>query len=592
MEKRALLAAGLSLLVLIVWYQLFPPQVPEPTAADPQEISAPIEAAPTAPVERETFDPGEPAAAGPERVEAASAQTFTVETAVHRVELTNVGARLVSWKLLGYEDGTGQPLELFPAFVDNETSTLAFAVDDESLTQMLRDARFAVERDSLGGGEVVTFRFADGSGVEAMRRLTFRPDDYLVDIEQSVAIAGRVQPSRVVLGPGFAAQDTRKGRSQYYYDGRILWENGEDVERLKRKAVDEPGAAAGTLRWAGLEDQFFTALVLPLTERGEVRWSARELTEVATLPPDGSAAEPVEAAREPRVAVSVPAEGAQLYIGPKKYDQLQELGHGLERAVNWYDWLAGIPRFIHRGLIWIHDNVVANWGWAIILATVVLRTLLFPLNQFAMVRMKKTQLEMQRIQPKLSAIKNRFRKKKDAQSRQQMNTEMMELYRAEGINPAGGIAGCLPMLLQFPILIAFYNMLTVAVELRGAPFALWIQDLSVRDPYYITPILMGATMFLQQKLAMTKVKDPQQLQQQRIMMFMPFVFTWFCLRMPSGLVLYWFVNNVLGIGQQWLVNKQMARLEPPGPVDKSKKKKSKGSDDKPKGKPKARLERA
>ena len=129
----------------------------------------------------------------------------------------------------------------------------------------------------------------------------------------------------------------------------------------------------------------------------------------------------------------------------------------------------------------------------------------------------------------------------------------------------GGLTGCLPLLAQFPILIGFYNMLTVAVELRGAPFFGWIQDLSLKDPYYITPILMGVTMFVQQKMAMSKIKDPQQLQQQRMMLFMPIMFTVICVQMPSGLVLYWFVNNLLGIGQQWLVNRQRAAWRSPRP---------------------------
>jgi len=142
-----------------------------------------------------------------------------------------------------------------------------------------------------------------------------------------------------------------------------------------------------------------------------------------------------------------------------------------------------------------------------------------------------------------------------------MNQEMMDLYKREGINPMGGVTGCLPLFAQFPILIGFYNMLTVAVELRGAPFFGWIHDLSVKDPYSISPILMGATMFWQQKLAMSKITDPQQLQQQRFMMFMPFFFTFICFKMPAGLVLYWFVNNLLGMGQQWLVNRHTMRLE-------------------------------
>jgi YidC/Oxa1 family membrane protein insertase len=139
-----------------------------------------------------------------------------------------------------------------------------------------------------------------------------------------------------------------------------------------------------------------------------------------------------------------------------------------------------------------------------------------------------------------------------------MNEEMMALYRKEGVNPMGGMSGCLPLLIQFPILIGFYNMLTVAIELRGAPFFGWIQDLTLKDPFYVTPLLMGATMFFQQKMTTTPVGDPTQ---RRIMLMMPIVFTVMFLNLPSGLVLYWFVNNLLGIGQQWLVNRHVGRVE-------------------------------
>jgi YidC/Oxa1 family membrane protein insertase len=165
---------------------------------------------------------------------------------------------------------------------------------------------------------------------------------------------------------------------------------------------------------------------------------------------------------------------------------------------------------------------------------------------------------MQKLQPKIKSIKAKY-KKKDAKSRQKMNEETMAMYKREGVNPMGGVTGCLPLLAQFPILIGFYNMLTVAVELRGAPFFGWIYDLSQKDPYWVLPLLMGASMFVQQRMAMSKVKDPMRQQQQKIMMFMPVMFTWICLQMPSGMVLYWFVNNLLGIGQQWLVNRHITK---------------------------------
>jgi YidC/Oxa1 family membrane protein insertase len=296
--------------------------------------------------------------------------------------------------------------------------------------------------------------------------------------------------------------------------------------------------------------------VIPLADRAELRWSTVELgAETA-----GEADEQPDP--KPIVALTVPAEGARLYFGPKKYTLLVELGHQLDRVV-WFssfDWLWPIVEYLFLGLVWLHDHVARDWGAAIVLATVLLRLVLFPVNQYSMVSMKKTQIQMQRLQPKIKAIRNKYKKVKDAANRNKMNQEMMELYRKEGVNPMGGLTGCLPLLAQFPILIGFYNMLTVAVELRGAPF-IWVSDLSAPDPIWVLPILMGGTMFIQQRMAMTKVKDPQQLQQQRIMLFMPIVFGIIGISMPSGLVLYWFVNNLLGIGQQWLVNRNTARLE-------------------------------
>jgi YidC/Oxa1 family membrane protein insertase len=225
--------------------------------------------------------------------------------------------------------------------------------------------------------------------------------------------------------------------------------------------------------------------------------------------------------------------------------------------VNW-----GIFSFIavplYGFLVWLF-GIVGNFGVAIIIVTVIIKILFFPLTQRAMVNMRKTQERMSTLQPKMKAIRERFKKKKDPDARKKMNQEIMALYQKEGVNPMGGLAGCLPLLLQLPILYAMYRVLSNALELRGAPFFGWVHDLSLADPLMITPIVMGATMLAQQLMAMTKAKDPQQKQQQRMMLFMPIMFTFFFINMPSGLVLYWLVNNILGIGQQWLINRQAAK---------------------------------
>jgi len=221
--------------------------------------------------------------------------------------------------------------------------------------------------------------------------------------------------------------------------------------------------------------------------------------------------------------------------------------------------LGFLSRPLLWGVQWIVQHVVANWGWAIVLATAALKLLLLPLTLTGMASMQK----MQRLNPKIQAIRERYRPKlRDKQGRhsgesqRQMNEEVMALYKAEGVNPAGG---CLPLLLQIPVFFAFYNLLSTAVELWHAPWLGWIRDLSAADPYYALPILMGATQVLQQRMT-PQAADPIQ---RRMFQLFPVIFTVFSLGFPSGLVLYWLVNNVLTIVQQALYNRWKAANEVP-----------------------------
>ncbi len=559
MERRVVLAAALSIAVLLAWGWLFPPPRPLPAApedpalgaaSDPGRVPDPVAPPP------EAAPPPAPALA----VEAAAVEEIRVETGRFLVVLTNQGGRILSWKLLDYSDRAREPLELLPQVDHALAATLAVELDDASLAERINGARFSVERSRSGPVETVEFTWSDGQGLEALKRLAFHRDSYLVDLGLEVRDRGRELPARLVLGPGFGVQEVTEAQGTYYYAGQAVWNEGGRVTRVKqRKLVGEPRAFQARLRWVGFEDQYFTMLALPGADRVDVGWDG---IDVAAAPAGAVTQPAAEPLLLPRLAVSFAAAG-RLFVGPKKYTLLHDLGDELDKVV-WFatnPFLAWIARLIFLALLWIHDHTLPNYGLAIVLATVVLRVLLFPVNQYSMVSMKKTQLQMQRLQPKIKRIRERYQKKKDAESRQKMNQETMDLYRSEGVNPMGGLSGCLPLLAQFPILIGFYNMLTVAIELRGAPFVGWIHDLSVADPYWVTPILMGATMFVQQKMAMSKVKDPTQLQQQRIMMIMPVVFTYVCLQMPSGMVLYWFVNNLLGMGQQWLVNRHTERLE-------------------------------
>jgi len=364
----------------------------------------------------------------------------------------------------------------------------------------------------------------------------------------------------VVWGPGFADRDRACSGSLRYCGQAVINDAGRVSRFAPTKVQGEERLRPTRLLWAGLEEQYFAALFLPEGSTGDV---VIRLAGADEKPATGAAEEKGKK-KEPEllVGVSVPQAGAQLFVGPKKFTLLRGLGRQLE-AVVWFSdfalisWLA---KLLLLALVWIHDRIVPNYGVAVILLTITVRLLLFPLNQHSMVSMKKMQTQMQRIQPKVTAIKAKY-KKKDAESRARMNQETMALYKREGVNPMGGMSGCLPMLAQFPILIAFYDVLIATVELRGAPFFGWIQDLTQKDRFYVTPLLMGATMFVQQWMTTAKAADPAQQQQQRMMLMMPVVFTVMFLNLPSGLVLYWFVNNLLGIGQQWLVNRHIGRLE-------------------------------
>lgn len=570
MEKRLIIAAALSVALLLAWGFLFPPPAPPRPLEEPPTAAG--DAAPRATAESPEDQVPPPAGDEPfesDPVAAGEVESILVETDRFLVELTNRGARARAWRLVDYTRADGEPLPLFPDFVEEDAPLpLEIVLDDAGLDELLDGAVYRVRREdlpregALGPGERIVFEWADGRGLEARKSFEFRRDSYLVGVGVEVRDRGRRLPARLALGPGFSAKPAAAtGWTSYYYHGQVLWNDGASVTRVKPGDIEGPGTGRRPVLWAGLEDQYFAALVLP-AEPARLSWDTVAL--IPVVPADAEQGqEVVEAAPQPIVSVEVPEQGASLFVGPKRYTLLREYGRELDEAV-WfssYPALAWVSRQIFLGLLWLHDHTIHNYGFAIILATVILRLLLFPVNQYSMVSMKKAQLEMQRLQPQIKAIKSRYKKAKDAESRAKMNQEMMDLYRKEGVNPMGGVSGCLPLLAQFPILIGFYNMLTVAVELRGAPFFGWIQDLSRPDPWMVTPLLMGATMFWQQKMAMSKIKDPVQQQQQRFMLIMPVVFTYICIQMPSGMVLYWFVNNVLGIGQQWLVNRQTSRLE-------------------------------
>jgi YidC/Oxa1 family membrane protein insertase len=556
-NKRYLLALALSMGVLLIWMQfMVPPAKPKLPAN--QQSAAPAEApraqAPPSAGAQESQTPEKAAEneAVPQvspRTEAAALEEKVVETDLYRVRFENRGGRVVSWILKQYQDDEGKPLELVSvAAAKLNRHPLDLEFDEPKLTERLRDAMYLADiSPGQDGSTRVQFHYADGSGTEIRKRVEFRPSSYLVIVQIQAQRDGKPLKPTVVVGSGFGTESglppsngDRNDITQIAFsrEGKVFHRGRDAMRNIHQQ--NEPGP----ILWAGLEDHYFATLLLP--------GSGAESLQLRLDPV-------IEEGREKQfLSVGVrPREGEayKLYVGPKDRQLLASLNLGLEGIVN-YGFLPEIAQALFFLLRHI-NQAIANWGLSIIILTVIIRLAFFPLTHKSSVSMRRTQEKMKRIQPRIEAIKKRYHSmKRDMANRQKMNEEIMGLYAKEGMNPLASMTGCLPLLLQLPILWGFYNLLVNAIELRHAPFALWIEDLSKKDPYYITPIVMGITMLIQQAMTGSSIPDPTQ---RRIMMAMPVMFTWFFKDLPSGLVLYWLVNNILGIGQQYLINRQVAQ---------------------------------
>jgi YidC/Oxa1 family membrane protein insertase len=348
------------------------------------------------------------------------------------------------------------------------------------------------------------------------------------------------------MGPGPGDVETSE-KSQYLMGARAnLYRDGK-VERHDAAALLKQPVMEGQLRWAGVDDHYFLLAVLQGT--GNVRAEYRPLT---TTDPAGAAQHTFVG-----YAVNLPGQAvdATFFLGPKAFNLLKSIDGELVRAIDYgmFAWLV-VP--LLGALNWV-NGFVGNYGWSIIVLTFFINVAIFPLRHKSVVSMKK----MQELKPEIDAIQARYGKLKATDpSRQKMNQEVMELYKQRGVNPA---SGCVPMLLTMPILFAFYSMLAYSIELRGAPFAFWIKDLSVYDPFYVAPILTGVSMLVQQRMTPQTSTDPVQ---QKMFMLMPVIFTVMFLWAPSGLNIYWLVNNVLAIGQQYFTNRLIGPARVPRPA--------------------------
>jgi YidC/Oxa1 family membrane protein insertase len=534
MEKRVFLAIFLSFVVLAAYQALFAPAPPPPAVAE-----APgLETGTALPAEVPAVAP-EPAApiAAPLLADS-EARDVVVETDTVRAVFSTEGATLRSWTLKRYlEDG--RPLELVPVEIpDSFPRPFTLSTNDETLSRTLARALFKPSHEGLSLGSApgtLSFEYRDQSGLNARKTFHFQPEGraYVVKVEAAVDLAGASRPVTLAFGPGLGPGFPPDGFSSSGV--RAVQHRADDVEHLAASDLVEQGRYEGELRFAGVEDHYFLAVVVPGSERIAVDYAP--VTSPLPNDPAGRVREFVA------FRVSVPGSfSLPFFLGPKDFDILRAVDTQLVRAID-FGMFASLVVPLLLALKWI-NGFVNNYGWSIIVLTVFINLVIFPLRHRSMVSMRK----MQTLQPEIKSIQERYAKYKLTDpERQKMNQEMMALYKQKGVNPA---SGCVPMLLTMPVLFAFYAMLSVAIELRGAPFVGWIHDLSRHDPYYVTPVLMGLTQFLQMKMTPTTA-DPIQ---QRMFMLMPLIFLVTALWFPAGLVLYWFVSNLLAIGQQYLTN--------------------------------------
>ncbi len=564
-ERRLLVAVALSLLILTGYQLLFGPRnQPPPAPPSPEEV-APVRAEPT-PVAASPPRPGGPLPAPPASAEettavvpsvAAERETrVEVQAAERTIAFSNRGARLLSWTLTDYLNARGRPEEMVPS-VTPGLRPLDFDTGDAAIDEQLHQALFVPSTEMLvvdgSGPKTLSFRYAEGT-LEAEKIYTFG-EPGLVGVSVSVKNEGRPYPCRLVWGPGLGNPSEAERDVRGYQEPQGVALVQGNVERVAPDDLAPTGKKLPSVRWAGIESVYFAALMIP--PEGLAGAEIRP----ATLP--GSADE------EPTVAAVAAVDVAGdapllLFVGAKDHQALERVGFGLEKVVPVGDWIGPIVVPLMRLLRWVH-GLVGNWGWAIVILTVMINMVMAPLRHYSIANGMK----MAKMQPEMKVIQERYRKVPMMDPRRQkMQEEMGALYAKHGMSMGTQmLVGCLPLLLTMPFLFAFYRVLMISVELRGAPF-LWIPDLSQKDPLFVTPVLMGVSMYAMQKMTPSTL-DPSQ---QRIMMLMPVMLAGMFLWAPAGLNLYWLTANLWSLLQQVVEMRVLKPKEVAPPPKKGRKK--------------------
>jgi YidC/Oxa1 family membrane protein insertase len=561
MERRLLIVFALTFLVIMLFQPLLKKYGPQPpaapikveNAASQQTAAVPGQITSQAPesdaslrADRKGQGPVTPQASTP--AQAAAESETVIENDFYRIVFTNRGGRVKSWLLKKYTDDKGGPLELVNAAAEKYGYPLTLWSYDEALRNKLNSVLYVVTPPTSDKTpSEIRFAYDDGD-ISVQKSFSFDSNSYVVGVRTAVYQKG-VQVTALPMWPAGLGSDITG--PQYAAD-QIVYQYDDKVERLAIKKISGGGTISGPLNWAGVSDQYFAAVFMPhdplnaalvtLRNQIEIPHSASDTKQLDKMDVLGAAVGSLKGASDVRI-----------YVGPKALSDLEAVSvpgiTGAEpdlRKIIDFGWLGIIALPLFLWLKWMYTHIVANWGWAILLQTLIINLALLPLRLTQM----KSMLKMQRVAPQIKSIQERYKKYslRDPE-KAKMNEEISALYKKEGVNPAGG---CLPLLIQMPFLFAYYRMLNVAMDLRHAPW-LWVRDLSSPDPHYILPIAIVVTMFFMQRMTPQAGMDPTQ---QKMMNFMmPAMMGYISFTLPAGLGLYWATGQVIGIVQQAALNR-------------------------------------
>jgi YidC/Oxa1 family membrane protein insertase len=557
MERRLLLVFALTFLVIVLFQPILKKYFPPATVPAPQTQGQAQTVPQAAAVNQvQSPQPAIPVLNAGATTQAVSEAETVVENDLYRITFTNRGAQVKSWILKKFTDDREQPLDLVNKFAAEKYGyPLSLWTYDETQRSKLNAALYVSSADRathLGAARVnapatITFEYADRD--VAVRKKFGFDHTYVVRVETSVVSRG----SQVTAYPAWPAGFGDESSLSSYHASQIEYQYNNSTERLAIKKVSGGSTLHMPFNWAGVTDQYFAAVFLPEDSQNSALVTLRNPINVPKNPknPNPQDTAPAEvlgvAAGNPRGPTV-----ARMYVGPKALATLESVpvptivgaDPDLRGLINFGFW-GVIARPLFLWLRWI-EAIVGNWGWAICIQTLVINLALMPLRISSM----KSALKMQKIQPQMNSIKEKYKKygMRDPR-RQEMNTEIGELMKQEGVSPVGG---CLPLVIQMPFLFAYYGMLGSALDLRHASW-LWIHDLSSSDPWHILPIGIFITMLLMQRMTPQAGMDPSQQKMMNVMM--PVMMGFLSWNFASGLCLYWSEGNLIAIAQQSVMNR-------------------------------------